>query len=294
MLYVTPARYRTMGYGADLDEVDDSQLAMQLRLASGLVTRYCNRPASYDFRGGVVVDEVHPWRIGNEHVPQGSTGIFPKCKPLVELDSFRIHVSNTQYLDVSTAYISYGPGGMLMPVIAASSIGVWSYTAIPVAGFPIPEARISYSYQFLHSDIDEELFPEGAGVYRAANQWWTDDDVLVYKNGALLTETTDYTIDRDEGTVDLTQAQQDAIDLDDVITATYTHSLPEDVRDATAVVMTDLLGATAIVGAGLQGLSRIKAEEIELATDAKSAISGGDISERAKMLLSAYRELHWG
>ncbi len=294
MLYVTPARYRTMGFGADLDEVDDGQLAMQLRLASGLVTRYCNRPASYDFRGGVVVGEAHPWRIGNEHVPQGSMGIFPKCKPLTQLDSFRIYVSNTQYLDVSTGYISYGPGGMLTPVIAASSIGIWSYGAIPVAGFPVPEARIDYSYQFLHSDIDEEMFPEGAGVYRAANQWWTDDPVTVLKNGTALTITTDYTIDFDEGTIDLSDAQQDDMDLDDVITVSYTHSLPEDVRDATAVVMTDLLGATAIVGAGLQGLSRIKAEEIELATDAKSSISAGDISERAKMLLAAYRELHWG
>lgn len=294
MLYVTPARYRTMGFGADLDEVDDSQLAMQLRLASGLVTRYCNRPASYDFRGGVVVDEVHPWRIGNEHVPQGSTSIMPKFRPLTVLDSFRIYVTNTQYLDVSTGYITYGPGGMLTPVIAASSIGIWSYGAIPVAGLPVPEARLSYSYQYLHSDIDEELFPEGAGVYRAANQWWTDDDVLVYKNGVALVETTDYTIDRDEGTIDLTQAAQDAMDFDDVITATYTHSLPEDVRDATAVVMTDLLGATNIVGAGLQGLSRIKAEEIELAQDSKSTIASGEISERAKMLLSGYREVHWG
>lgn len=293
MLYVTPSRYRTMGYGADLDEVDDSQLAMQLRLASSLVTRYCNRPVSYDFRGGAVIDEVHPWRVGNNHVPQGSTSVLPKCRPLIELTSFHIHVSNTQFLDVNTTYVSSGPGGMLTPVIAASSIGIWSYGAIPVAGFPVPEARLTYSYGYTHSDIGEELFPEGAGVYRAANQWWTADDVLVYKNGVLMAEA-DYTIDYEEGTIDLTEAAQNAIDLDDVIAASYTHALPEEVRDATAVVMTDLLGATNIVGAGLQGLSRIKAEEIELAQDSKSPIANGEISTRAKMLLSAYREVHWG
>ena len=294
MLYVTPARYRTMGYGADLDEVEDSQLAMQLRLASALVTRYCNRPVSYDFRGGSVTDEKHPWYTGNEHVPAGTSGVLPKCRPLINLDSFRIYVTNTQYLDVSVGYVNSGVGGYLTPVIAASSIGIWSYGAIPVAGFPTPEARLTYSYGYEHVEEEEELFPEGGGLYRAANQWWTDDLVTVAKNGTDLILTTDYTVDRDEGTITLSSAQQAAMDLDDVVTASYAHRLPEDVRDATAVVMTDLLGATNIVGAGLQGLSRIRAEEIEIAQDSHSPIASGEISERAKLLLNGYREIHWG
>jgi hypothetical protein len=290
VLYVTPARYRTMGFGADIEEVDDSALAMQLRLASSLVNRYCNKPSGYSFLGGLVTDEIHPWRLGNEHAPQGPLGLFPKFKPLLELDSFQIQVTNTQYLDVDTDQVFYSaPQNILMPVIASSSIGIWSYTAIPVAGLPVPQAKLSYSYGFSHDDVAEELFPEGGGLYRAANQWWTDDAVTVYRNGI---ELTDYTIDRNEGTITLTDP--DSMDLDDVITATYTHMLPEDVRDATAVIMTDLAGTTNIVGAGLLGLSRIRAEEIELAVDSKSAISGGEISDRAKMLLDAYRDLSWG
>jgi hypothetical protein len=84
------------------------------------------------------------------------------------------------------------------------------------------------------------------------------------------------------------------MDLDDVITADYTHRLPEAVRDATAVITTDLMGATNIVGAGLLGLTGIKAEEIELRQDSKSNVVSGEINERAKDLLNAYRELHWG
>lgn len=282
-----------MGFGVSLDETDDAQLASQLRLASNLINRYCNRPASYDFRGGSVTDEKHVWRIGNEHLPQGSTGVFPKFSPLIDLTAFRIYVTNTQYLDVSTQYINYGVGGMLTPVIAASSIGVWSYSAIPVAGLPVPEARISYTYGFSHTDEEEELFPIGAGVYQAANQWWDQDEVIVYKNSVEV-DSGDYEIDYDEGTVDFTEAFQDGLDSDDIITCTYTHRLPEDVRDATAIVMTDLMGAGTIVAAGLQGLKRIKAEEIELEQDSKSPIAGGEINDRAKAMLAAYREFHWG
>lgn len=293
MLYLTPSRYRTMGFGADLDEVDDSQLSMQLRLASGLVNRYCNRPSSYDFRGGLVTNEKHPWRIGNGNAP-GSTGIFPKLKPVLDVSSFNIYVTNTQYLNISDQYINIGVGNQISPVVAATSIGVWSYSAVPVAGFVEPEARITYTYGYFHTDEGEELYPEGAGVYRAANQWWADEDVFVYKNGTLLTETTDYTINYDEGFIDLSEDAQDDMDPDDVITVDYTHRLPENVRDAVGVVATDLLGAVNIVGAGLQGLSRIKAEEIELAQDGRSSIVTGELNGRAQLLLADLREYHWG
>lgn len=293
-MYITPGRYRTMGYGADIEDVDDSQLAAQLRLASSLINRYCNRPMEYDFRGGVITDEKHAWKLGNQHVPVNQISLFPKFKPLVELDDFKIYVTNTQYLNVDTNLITYGPGNALTPVIAASSIGIWSYTAVPIAGFPVPEARISYSYGYSHTDTNEILYPEGGGVMRSANCWWSSDPVEVYKNGTLLTLNTDYTINANEGFIDLSQDQQDALDFDDIITATYTHFVPEDVRDATAVVLTDLLGAKQIVAAGLQGLTEIKAEEIELRQDPKSSTATGEISDRAKMLLEAYREYHWG
>jgi hypothetical protein len=292
-VYVTPARYRTMGYGADIDELDDAQLAMQLRLASSLVNRYCNLPVGYDFRGGLVTNEKHPWVIGNGNVP-GQMSVFPKLPPVTEVLSFRIQVTNTQYLEVDKNYVQVAPGGALTPVIAATSIGVWSYSAIPVAGYPVPEARVSYSYGYFHTDEGEELFPEGGGLYRAANQWWTDDEVVVAKNGTPLTLGTDYSVNSDEGTVTLTETQAEAMDLDDVITVTYTHRVPENVRDATAVITTDMLGAKAIVGAGLQGLSAIRAEEIELRTDSRSTVTTGDISPRARLLLASYRRLHWG
>lgn len=294
MLYITPARYRTMGFGADISEVDDSQLSMQLRIASTLVNRYCNRPGNYDFRGGSVIGEKHNWNIGNEHAPIGSIGVFPLCKPLIDLDTFQIYVTNTQYLDVDPTMVNYGEGNLLMPVIAASSIGIWSYTAVPVAGFPIPEARISYSYGYRHEDLGELLYPEGEGIYRASNQWWTADPIVIYKNGTPLVENTDFTVNRDEGTIDLSQAAQDAMDFDDEITADYIHRLPEEVRDAAGVIATDLIGATYIVGAGLLGLTRIKAEEIELTQAPSGNFVGGEINDRAKNLLSAYREITWG
>lgn len=282
-----------MGFGADLDDTDDGALESQISLASSLVNRYCNRPHNYDFRGGSVTDEKHPWRIGNEHAPRGSYSVFPYCKPVLSVESFQIYVTNTQYLDVGTPYLNIGSAGEITPVIAASSIGIWSYSAIPVAGLPVPELRISYAYGYSHDDYDDELFPEGGGVYRAPSQWLIEV-TEVTKNGTPLVETTDYTVNMTEGTITLSEDQEDALTSTDVLRMTYTHSIPESVRDATAIVATDLLGAGQVVGAGLQGLSRIKAEEIELATDSKSSVTTGDINDRAKLLLSGYREFSWG
>lgn len=300
MLYLTPALYRTMGFGADLSDIEDAELATQLGIAARLANRTCNLPTDYDFRGGSVTDEPHPWRLGNSHVP-GPGRVFPDRPPLKALTSFRIRVTNTQYLDIVPERVHYhADSNSLEPVIAATSIGVWSYSAVPVAGLREPEAEISYSYGYEFAVTDEELHTEGGSVFRAQHQWWTADEVTVKKVAAdgtitTLTLTTDYTVSRDEGTIKLADPPGE-IDVDiaagDVLTASYTHKLPWEVRDAVGIIATDLLASRNVVGAGLLGYRSLKAEEISISVSRE--LPGSTVSERARLLLAPFRRVSWG
>ena len=282
--YVSPAAYRTMGFGVDLSATEDSDLNRQLLVASGLVDRFCNQPRGHDFRGGSISQEKHRWEVSNGYAP-GTQRIWVDHQPLISVSSFRIWVTNTQYLDVNADHNLHLTEKYIEPVIAASSIGVWSYSAIPVAGYVIPEARIDYTYGWRFDEVGEVLFPDGGLAFRASNQWWTStDDVTVYLNGVEL-DPGDYTVDLDEGTVTLDAA----FDLDDVVTADYTHKLPWEIRDAVGLVTTQLLGNKAIVEAGMQGISGIKVEEVEIRQSRDAQAAKTEVSGLAAELLAPYR-----
>jgi hypothetical protein len=281
--YVSPALYRTMGFGVDLTDLEDSDLNRQLLVASMMINRHCNQPTRHDFRGGTITDEKHRWEVSNGYAP-GTQRIWVDHQPLLAVSQFRIQVTGTQYLEVSTDRLHL-TDKYIEPVIAASSIGVWSYSAVPVAGYVIPEARVNYTYGRVIEEVGEVLFPDGGLVFRAANEWWTEDDVAVYLNGTLLTETTDYTLDRDAGLVTLVAE----FDLDDVVTADYSHKLPWEIRDATGLVATQLLGNRAIVAAGMQGISGIKIEEVEIRQSRDAQAAKTEISGLAAELLEPYR-----
>lgn len=284
--YVSPALYRTMGFGVDLSDVEDSDLARQLLVASSLVDRYCNQPRGHDFRGGTITDEQHRWEVSNGYAP-GTQRIWPDHRPVLSCSSFRIQVTNTQYLDISDHYLFINKtSGYIEPVIAASSIGVWSYSAIPVAGLVIPVAKVTYTYGYDYTISGEVLTPDGGQVYRSANQWWTDDEVAVYKNGIALEEA-DYTVDRSEGTVELGVGVE--VDYNDIISADYHHKLPWEVRDAVGMVATQLLGNRAIVAAGMQGISGIKVEEVEIRQSRDAQAAKTEVSGLAASLLEPFK-----
>lgn len=296
-LYLTPRRYATMGQGIDLSAVEDQDLASQIQIASGLVNAYCNVDHEHDFRGGSVVGEEHPWKIGNYMWPE-SGRVFPLHQPLLALDLFRIHVTNTQYLEVPPARVHYHTfSNSLEPVIAASSIGVWSYSAVPIAGYRVPYAAIDYDYGWLFTETDETLYPDGGIRWRSGNQWWTDAPVELKVNGTVI-DTAKYTVDRSEGTVDI---DDDAmLDLDisaseiDTVRATYQHKLPSNVMTATALIVTSLLGQQEIAAKGLLGLSGIRVEEVEIRQSRDAQSARDDIPGLAKELLRPYRRLSWG
>ena len=57
MSYITPQRFREMGFGIDISELDDTELLSLCRQASAVVDAYCNVPRipqKHDFRGGTM------------------------------------------------------------------------------------------------------------------------------------------------------------------------------------------------------------------------------------------------
>jgi len=289
MTYITPARYRTMGFGIDLSDVEDIQLASQIGVAARLVNRFCNLQPDYDFRGGTITDERHVWYLGNYMWP-GPQKVYLDKPPVKAVTSFNLWVTNTQYLTIPVNYLHYDKSrNMLEPVIAASSIGVWSYTAIPVAGYRDPEARVSYTYGYEFPVSKEIVYPDGGTVYRAQNGNWVAGSVSVYKNNVEMDDG-DYSVDLADGTVTL-----DALlDDNDVLSIDYTYAVPSDVVYATGLITTQLLGSRAIAAQGMMGLSGISVEEIEIRQSRDSQSMRDSISGLAAQLLQPYVRMVWG
>ena len=170
--YLTPLRYRSMGQGMDLTDIEDQDLAAHIQIASGLVNSYCNVTHEYDFRGGSITAEAHDWKIGNYMWP-GPRTIPVYNPPLITLTQFRLYVTNTQYLEIDADRVYYHEAAnRLEPLFAESSIGVWAAAQVPIAGFKVPQAKIDYTYGYRFSATDEQMFPEGGETWRAHNQYW--------------------------------------------------------------------------------------------------------------------------
>ncbi len=296
--YLSPQRYHAMGSGVDLSEVEDQDLAAMILGASALVNSFCNVPITYDFRGGTVTDEPHVYKMWN-HMHPGSPRVFPDHSPLKELSSFRIQVTNTQYLDVATDRVFYDSSrNLLEPVIAAASIGVWSYSAIPVAGFREPIIKVSYTYGDEFPVIGERLFPDGGAVWRAQNQWWTDEDDVEITVAGITLDPGDYTVDLDEGTVSIDDDALTDLDISDAeadeVRASYTHKLPTSIMLATSIITTSLLGQRNIVAKGLQGLSGIRVEEVEIRQSRDAQAARDSIPGLAQTYLTPFKRLSWG
>jgi hypothetical protein len=142
------------------------------------------------------------------------------------------------------------------------------------------------------------MFPEGGIRWRAQNQWWDNTVTPVITVNDTPVDAADLTIDYDEGTVDINDDVLTALDIDvtevDHVRATYTHKLPTNIQNATAMIVTSLLGRRSIAERGMLGLSGITVNEVELRQSRDSQMAVDEIPGNARMLLVPYRRFHWG
>jgi hypothetical protein len=264
-LYVTPTRYRAMGFGTDLTGIDDGVLSRILARASAQVDAYCSipqLPSKYDFRGGAQATEQHTWTLGDAWQPLGAGGrrVYLRSTPVRTITSFVIKFTNTYQVTIDPAnlYLNQSEGWAEVVSLAALVTGVY-----PVGinfGLYTPVAEVAYTYGYDFPVSGEILLDAGDHkTYSAANQFWAVTPTpVVKKNGAPVTS--GITLDFTEGTVTFGSANLTS----DIITLDYHYTLPRDIAEATGLLATDALGERDLTARGMTGLARLSVEEITL------------------------------
>lgn len=284
-MLVTPEFYRALSPGVDLDNLDNDVLAFHLTQATALVNSYTAAPVGHDFRGGSVVGESHRWRMGTDVTP-GQNRIYPWHRPLRSVSALRLHSTEDIFLATSESELFINPNAGWVEIAAVNfTPALFGAMAFPILGLAVPVARVDYVYGWLLPVADEDLYATDGLLYRAQNQWWVDDPAPEIKvDGAVVT--TGFTLDLDEGTVEF----EDPPSASARITASYTHRLPNELAQATAIVASALLGERDLVAKGMNRLEAIKVEEVELrrTIPQRAGVIEASVPDAAKALLAGF------
>ena len=299
MSYLTPARFRELGFGVDLSETEDEELTSLLSQASAVVDAYCNVPRIpqlHDFRGGSITGEQHTWRLPVGPLDVGQRRIYLWHWPVVKINQFRIHVTNTQYLEIAPTelYLNNSERWAEIVSYAVTHIGTFGALVVPNIGLTTPVAKTDYDYGWDFFVIEESLVYSDGQTWRAQNQWWhsTDDaagesrDPIIERDGAVIE--TGFSIDYDEGTV-VFDANQPAATT---VKATYHHKLPRDLQYATGHIVAYLKGQAGLRAMGMSRLASLRVQEVEMRRAAPKSNLVEDLEAlvpEAAILLSAYQ-----
>jgi len=270
-----------MGTGVDLSGKTDADLQQLLFAASVAVNAQCHVPSGYTFLGGHVVSEEHLWNTGNAY-KRGSGRVWPYMRPLITVDSVRINVTRTQYVEFDTTQIFVEKAlGYVEPVAAPTTTAL--FTSVPPWLLTSPVAYVTYDYGFNESVIDEVPASLSGGILQASNQFWfTDEEVILKMNGSVVAAG-NYVVDYIEGWITPTTPP-----AGEVYQISYHHRVPAGVALATGWVTTDLIGQSNIAAAGMLGLSGIKVEEVELRQSAKLNFGVQPVNAAAQLVLAPY------
>jgi len=283
-----------MGFGIDISELSDVEIASLCAQAAVTIDAYCNTPRipqQHDFRGGTITEEQHGWRLAQSSFELGQRRVYPYHWPIKALTQFRIYVTNTQYIEIAPTelYLNQSERYLEVVSLAMTSAGLWGALIVPNIGLATPVSRISYTYGWNFTETDEVLYDTDAQLFRAQNQFWaTTPAPIIYKNGTVVTS--GFAIDYSEGTVTFT----DQLEASDVITATYNYKLPREIMFAAGHIVAYLHGEQELHGRGMAHLERIKVAEIELVRPKQRRGSDpDDLAEwapEAASLLSSFKD----
>lgn len=298
-MYLTPERYRTMGFGIDLDDpdhpIEDIELRSALHRASAAVDSYCNvplTPVRFDFRGGTVTGETRSWSVDPYNVSPTPYRFWPVYQPVTAVTQFRIYSTPTVYteVDADEVFVNNIEGWMEVSSLKLTQFGIFGTGLVTtLIGMYHPQAVVNYTYGWSFPITDEYLEPSDASVYRAQNQWWHATPApVVYVND--VEQTTGFTIDYGEGTVTF----DDPLTATDIVTADYSYKLPPAISQATGLIASDFLGESQLAAKEMSGLDMITAGEITLRRSGRPGTSGAQtivantIPRAAQTLLSDF------
>jgi hypothetical protein len=278
-VYVTPERFRTMGLGVDLTNVEEVEIRSALTRASAVVDSYCAvplLPQKFDFRGGTITEEEHEWVSDPYEVSVRPFRFWPWHKPVRAVTAFRIYSTPAIYTEVENdeVFINRSGGYIEVRSLKLTQYGIFGAGVITaLVGMWNPVARVSYTYGYQFPVTAEILEPTDALLYRAQHQWWDSaEDVEVFVNGTVV-DPADYTVDYDEGTILFDSAQA----ADSIVTASYTHRLPWQIGHAAAIIAADDLGERGLRAKGMTGVDTLAVGEITIRRSAPNGQRGGTL-----------------
>lgn len=286
--YMTPSRFRLGGYGVDLSEINDAELASILQTSTAMVNGYCTvptHPVEYDFRGGTVVGEEYEWELGHEMLPPNRRAL-PRYTPVIAVDEFRIDVTNTQYLGYTDQQLYITDTAIEIIAPHSAGVGLFGTAVVPAWGLVPPIAILSYTYGYRFTARGEELYASDARQFRALNQWWFDSpEPIIYIDGAEV-DTADYVLDIDEGSVTFDNAPG----ADTVVKADFDYRLPSNVGEATAQIALQRLGERNLTSKGLHGLIEVAVGEVRLRRDfPRAGVARHGVTDEVMQLLDPFK-----
>lgn len=295
--YLTPARFREMGFGIDISELDDTELAALIAQASAMVDVYCNVPRipqKHSFLGGTITGEQHAWRYPTTPFEVGQRRYYPYHWPILSITQFRIYVTNTQYVEIAPTELMINNTERYAEVVslAITSSGLFNALIVPNVGLATPIAKCSYTYGWDFEVTDELLTCSDGQTWRAQNQFWYSDAArtpVIKKNGT--PQSSGFTIDHNEGTVVFTNN----LVASDYVTASYHHRLPSDIQYGAGHIVAHLHGESELHARGMAHLNRLRVAEVDMGRrDVNAAgmtlVDHLDVlMPQAAMFLSSYR-----
>jgi hypothetical protein len=301
-MYLTPARFRELGFGIDVSEMTDEQLSPLIARASAVVDAYCNVPRipqKHDFRGGTITEEEHVWRLPETTLDYGQRRMYPYHWPILAINDFKIYITNTQYVEIQPTELFINNSERWFEIVsyAVTHVGTFGAFIVPNIGLATPVAKVGYDYGWDFTVTDEALIYTDGQTWRAQNQYWhsTDDadgnsrDPVVKKNDVV--QSSGFSIDHDEGTVVF-----DAnLEASDTVTATYHHKVPDGIQYGTGHIVTHIHGEAEIHARGMAHLTQLKVAEVTMRRDTMSGSLAENLDAlvpEAALLLSAYQQDH--
>lgn len=287
MEYITPTKLRNSALGTVIGNRTDAQLLSLIRIASGLANRACTAPRIYDFRGGTVVNEQHPWDIGNDHVA-GSRRVYPFHPPVKTISRFQIRVTQggAGVVDFpsSQIYLNKQDGYVELVSLSLTTASVYAAGLIPNIGLATPIAELDYDYGTTFIVTDERLSTvSGDKLFLAESQFWTNDAPVVKVAGIVVPS--GFTFDPYEGSILFASPVAPGAD----VTVSYSHKLHPDIAEATGMIAADVVAQTRLNAAGLQGLSGLRVLEVEMRQSKTAGFAQVPVNPAAAMLLEPFR-----
>jgi hypothetical protein len=288
-MYLTPARFREMGFGIDISELDDAELAALIAQATSVVDAYCNVPRipqKHDFRGGVIKKEQHSWAMPEHSMDYGQRRMYPFHWPILQITDFKIYVTNSQYVEIAPSELFINNSERWFEIVsyAVTSIGMFGALIVPNIGLATPVAKVGYTYGWSLYSADEYLIAGDGQTWRSQNQFWhSTDDVegdartpVIRKNGVV--ESSGFTIDYTEGTI----VFDDNLSATDTVSADYYYKLPNELQYGTGHIVAHLHGQAELHARGMAHLTQLKVAEVEMRRDTPG---GKSLSENLDILI---------